>query len=48
MSTSRINSFEFEPEEQLEERTRMFDDKEINLRLEAEARLFIKLDQPLR
>ena len=42
MSIARINSVEFETEEQLEERTRMFDDKEIILPLEAEAVLFIK------
>ena len=42
MSIARINSVEFETEEQLQERTRMFDDKELTLPLEAEAVLFIK------
>ena len=41
MSIARINSVEFQTEEQLEERTRMFDDKDITLPLEAEAGLFI-------
>ena len=42
MSIARINSVEFETEEQLEERLRMFDDKTITLPLEAEAVLAIK------
>ena len=43
MSIARINSIEFETEEQLEERLRMFDDKTITLPLEAEAVLSKKL-----
>ena len=42
MSIAQINSIEFETEEQLEERLRMFDDKTITLPLEAEAVLSIK------
>ena len=42
MSIARINSVEFETEEQLEERLRMFEDKTITLPLEIEAVLAIK------
>ena len=42
MSIARINSVEFETEEQLEERSRIFDYKIISLPFEAEAVLAIK------
>ena len=42
MSIARINSIEFETEEQLEERLRMFDDRTISLPLEAQTVLAIK------